>query len=85
MQFKPEDFVRVRVPISRQWFHAHVIEANEDHYIVETVFPVGAETTWRIGKHQIKKGPELRTVPPKPSKSLQDQLARFKRKLNSKQ
>ena len=85
MKFKPDDFVRVRVPVSRQWFHAHVLEANDDHYIVETMFPVKAQTTWRISPHQIKEGPEYRTEPPKPSKSLQTQLARFKQKYNSKQ
>ena len=83
MDFKPEDFVRVRVPVSNQWFHAFVLEANEDHYVVETMFPIVNQTTWRIAKHQIKEGPEYLTEPPKPSKSLQSQLEKFKSKYSN--
>ena len=81
--FEVNDFVRVRVPVSLQWFHAYVLEVNEDHFVVETMFPIHGETTWRISKHNIKACPKIRNEPPKPSKSLQDQLMRFKRKLNN--
>lgn len=81
MSYQPEDLVSVKVPISRQWFLAFVVESHDQHYMVETLFPVGGQTRWRVGTTQVKKPTSFDRSPPKPSKSLQREINRFKNKI----
>jgi hypothetical protein len=81
--FQPDDFVSVRLPISSQWFLAWVIERHETFYIVETAFPVADQIRWRIGLSQIRKPSRIERPPPKPSPSLQKELNKFKKSINS--
>ncbi len=79
MPFKPGDTVKIKTPISYQWFVAHVLEVSGETIKAKTLFEVKGQDVWVVSASNVIGQFPREDAAMKGSPSLQRELRKVTR------
>lgn len=74
LSMKKGDTIKIKIPISNQWFLAHVIEVIGQTVKAKTLFKIGGQDIWFVDKKNVKENFQKNNGLARTSPTLQRQI-----------
>tara|TARA_R100000655_G_scaffold797_2_gene3304 strand:+ start:7955 stop:8236 length:282 start_codon:yes stop_codon:yes gene_type:complete len=81
MKVKPGDTIKIKIPISKQWFIAHAIGVSGTTIKARTLFKYKGQDTWIVDAQNVIKQFQQNDTAMKESPSLQREIRKVTRGL----